>query len=188
MLIYNKIPYTVRRDDYSYHSPEDIERFLFDAFSESFIGQHDIASVYVDNKYSPQNIIVETYKGEKSLEKTVTVDWEKYKDEFGRPVDVWVTYIESDILPEINIVKNTCSKLNLTQNELAYIIGVKEQSLRNMISKNKFTTQVSRSIDLLIENYKLKQELKDCSSFKISLQKFLQPTPQTNKSNQETKQ
>ncbi len=188
MLIYNKIPYTIRRDDYSYHSCEDIEQFLLDAFPESFIGKHDIASVYVDNKYSPQNIIVETYKGIKSLEKTVTINWKNYKDQYGEPLNIWVTYIESNILPDINIIKSTCSKLNLNQNELAYLIGVKEQSLRNMISKNKFTTQVHRSIDLLIENNKLKQQLEDYYSFKQSLQKFIQPTPQTNKSNQETKQ
>jgi len=173
-LLFNKVPYEIRREDMSYSSIEEVEEFLHDAFSESFVGQSDIAQVYIDNKYNPQEIVVKMFKGIKSEEEIVTVNWGNLKDEDGTPISVWVHYIETDILPEINIIKKTCIDLNCSQNDLAYILGVKEQSLRNMISKNKFTTQILKSIDLLIDNNKLKLQLDECTSFKKSLQKFMQ--------------
>ena len=173
-LLFNKIPYEIRREDISYSSIEEVEEFIHDSFSESFVGQSNIAQVYIDNKYNPQTIIVKMFKGIKSEEEIVTVNWGNLKDEDGTPISIWVHYIETDILPKINIIKKTCTDLNCTQNDLAYILGVKEQSLRNMISKNKFTMQIVRSIDLLIQNNNLIKELKECNSFKKSLKIFIE--------------
>ncbi len=174
-LLFNKIPYEIRREDLSHIDAKEIENFLLDAFPESLVGINDISRVYVDNKYNPQTIIVETFKNIKSQENIVTVNWGDLQDQDGAPVPIWINYIETDILPEINIIKKTCIDLGYSQNELAYILGVKDQSLRNMISKNKFTTQIIRSINLLIENHKLKHEIEEYSAFKQSLQKFIQP-------------
>ncbi len=172
-LLFNKIPYEVRRDDLSCFSSKEVEDFLLDAFSQSSVGINDIAKVYIDNKYNPQNIMVEMYKNIKSLKECVSVDFNKQKDQDDLPIKIWVTYVETNTLPEINIIKKTCLDLDCTQSELAYMLGIKEQSLRNMISKNKFTTQLIKAINLLVENQKLKQELQDCISFKKSLQKFI---------------
>ena len=158
----------------SYSSIEEVENLLHDAFSESFVGQSDMVQVYIDNKYNPQEIIVQMFKGIKSEDKVVTVNWGNLKDEDGTALSAWIHYIETDILPETNIIKKTCTDLKCSQNDLAYILGVKEQSLRNMISKNKFTTQILKSIDLLIDNNKLRLQLDECIFFKKSLQKFIQ--------------
>jgi len=174
MLLFNKVPYEIRREDISYSSIQEVESFLLDAFSESFVGQNDIVQVYIDNKYNPQEIVVKMFKGITSEEEIVTLNWSDFKDENGNVLSIWIHYIETDILPKTNIIKKTCIDLNYNQNELAYILGVKEQSIRNMISKNKFTTQILKSIDLLIDNNKLKQKLDECTSFRNSLQKFIQ--------------
>lgn len=72
-----------------------------------------------------------------------------------------------------NIIKKTCKELGLTYSQLGEVIGVKEQSLRNMSSSNKITEQVEQSINLLIENYKLKEQLKDCNILKEALKNLI---------------
>jgi len=188
MLLFEKIPYDVRRADQEYFQIDEIENFLLEAFSESFISVNEISRVYVDNKYNNQYIDVETYKGFTSENAEITVTWGDIPDGDNDPLWVCLRFIEIDILPPSNIIKNACEELKVSQGDLAYLLGVKEQSIRNMISKNKFTTQIQSSINLLLQNNKLRQQLEDCSSFKQSLQKFMQSTPQTNKSNQETEQ
>ena len=188
MLLFEKIPYLVRRPDQEHFKVNEIENFLIQASSENFIGVNEISSVYVDNKYNNQHIDVETYKGFTSDNDEITVTWGDIPDGDGDPLWVCLHFIETDILPPSNIIKKACEELKVSQGDLAYLLGVKEQSIRNMISKNKFTTQIQSSINLLLENDKLRQELKECSSFKKSLQYFMKSTPQTNKSNQETSQ
>lgn len=173
-LVFGFIPYKKRKENESCHSSQEIEKFLLDAFAESFVSKVEIASVYVDNKYEPQSIIVEVYKGVEPLAEIVTVNWGEYVDEVDEPLNVWVHYRKTDILPAINIVKQTCIELNISQGDLAYILGVKEQSLRNMISKNSFSTQIKRSINLLIENHQLHEKLKECSDFKKIIKKFIE--------------
>ncbi|MFY4859062.1 hypothetical protein ACOTVM_00755 [Aliarcobacter butzleri] len=74
---------------------------------------------------------------------------------------------------EANIIKKTCKELGLTYVQLGEAIGVKEQSLRNMSSSNKITEQVEKSINLLIENYELKEQLKDCNILKEALKNLI---------------
>ncbi len=62
-------------------------------------------------------------------------------------------------MSENNIVKQVCKELGVTQKELAEMIGVHEQTLRNASSANKISSQISRSIELLLENNRLKSEL-----------------------------
>ena len=174
LLLFKHIPYIVRREEQGHFSIEEVEKFLLDAFSKSSIGQKDIVSVFLDNKYNNQNILVETYKGIKSEMETVTITWGDFTDGDNEALWVNINYQESNILPQINIIKQTCNDLQISQNDLAYLLGVKEQSLRNMISKNNFSTQIERSIDLLMENNKLHIQLKDCISFKKELKKFIQ--------------
>jgi len=71
-----------------------------------------------------------------------------------------------------NIVKFTCKKLDLSYKELAEAIGVKEQSLRNSISNGKITLQIEKSLNLLIENHSLKEQLEDCHTFREALINF----------------
>jgi len=72
-------------------------------------------------------------------------------------------------MAESNIVKEVCQELGITQKELANNIGIKEQSLRNMVSSGKITEQVDKAISLLLENNKLKTELYDCNILKKAL-------------------
>lgn len=76
-------------------------------------------------------------------------------------------------MEEQNIIKKTCKELGLTHAQLSEIIGVKEQSLRNMSSSNKITEQVEQSINLLTENYNLKKQLNDCNILKEALKNLI---------------
>jgi len=177
MLLFNQIPYTIRSEDQPHYSISDVEKILLDAFHESFITQYDIASVYIDNKYHNQTILVTTYKGTNIEMGTVTLKMFKSMDWLDKnQYHIWVKYLESDILPKTNIIKNACAELGHTQNELAYILGIKEQSLRNMISKNKFTKQVINSINVLIKNHELLKQLEKCNLFRENLKDFLNYT------------
>ena len=173
MLLFKAIPYEVRNLKYSFMSISEVEKLLMEAFSESWVSKSEIFRVYIDNKYSPQNIIVEMYKGVKSEKNIVELDWDIYKDENGNSLKIYLNYIETNMLPKTNIIKQACLDLDCSQDELAEYIGVKTQSIRNMISRNVFSKQVIRSIELLRENYDLKRELSICHNFKKSLKQFL---------------
>ena len=58
-----------------------------------------------------------------------------------------------------NIIRKTLDEYNLLMKDLATAIGVNVNTLRSQASKNDITSQTKRSIELYIENIKLKNEL-----------------------------
>jgi hypothetical protein len=73
---------------------------------------------------------------------------------------------------EENIVKKTCKELGLTYRELGNKIGIKENSLRVMVSKDNITEQVRSAINLLIENETLKESLSEYKQLGTLLNKL----------------
>ena len=58
-----------------------------------------------------------------------------------------------------NIIRKTLDEYNLLMKDLASAIGLNVNTLRSQASKNDITSQTKRSIELYIENIKLKNEL-----------------------------
>lgn len=60
-----------------------------------------------------------------------------------------------------NIIETALSELNITQKELAKLLGVHITSIKKLLQKDKLTSQVEKSIKLLLENFYLKKELEN---------------------------
>ncbi len=163
--LYDKIPLSVRRLDEGYLTKEDVEKALSLAFDESFVSIPDIESVYIDNKYSPLELVVDIYKNVEILKNNISVPYRDYKDGHEHIIMLSVLYNKTN-LEKPNVIKKVCEEIGLTYKQLGEAIGVKEQSLRNMTSSGKITEQVEKSLDLLLENNNLKEQLKDCNTLK----------------------
>lgn len=61
----------------------------------------------------------------------------------------------------INPIKKTAKILGINYKELAKITGYSENGLKNSSYRNIFTEQLKITLNLLIENYKLKKQLSE---------------------------
>lgn len=68
-----------------------------------------------------------------------------------------------------NIVKKVCRELEITQRELAERIGMSADSLNTAVSNNKISKMAENSINLILENESLKNELKKYEILKEAL-------------------
>lgn len=68
-----------------------------------------------------------------------------------------------------NIVKSVCKDLNITYKFLANELGYKPDTLNKAASTGKISEQLSKAIDLYLENLSLKEELKSFKLIKESL-------------------
>lgn len=68
-----------------------------------------------------------------------------------------------------NIVKKACKELGITQRELAERIGMSADSLNTAVSNNKISKMAENSINLILENESLKNELKKYEILKEAL-------------------
>lgn len=68
-----------------------------------------------------------------------------------------------------NIVKKVCRELGITQRELAERIGMSADSLNTAVSNNKISKMAENSINLILENENLKNELKKYEILKEAL-------------------
>ena len=59
----------------------------------------------------------------------------------------------------INPIKKTAKILQVNYKQLAEITGYSENGLKNASYRNTFTEQLKITLDLLIENHKLKKQL-----------------------------
>ncbi|PAF50382.1 transcriptional regulator [Helicobacter sp. 13S00401-1] len=73
---------------------------------------------------------------------------------------------------EAKDIKAFCKKNNISYKDLSTFIGFTEPSLRTILSSGKISPQVEASINLLKENYRLKEELKDWQTFKEMIKKI----------------
>lgn len=66
---------------------------------------------------------------------------------------------------EQNIIKQTCKELQITQRELAEILKVNEVTVRQWSSKGNIMPSVEVTLNLLLENHKLKSQLDKIKGF-----------------------
>ncbi len=74
---------------------------------------------------------------------------------------------------EMHLVKRVSKELGLTYKELGEKIGYSESSLRKTVSNNSLSSQLETSIQLYLENLKLKEELEELEEFKNTFRTFL---------------
>lgn len=66
-------------------------------------------------------------------------------------------------------LKAFCKELGITQRELAERIGMSADSLNNAVNQNKISKMAENSINLILENESLKNELKKYEILKEAL-------------------
>lgn len=72
-----------------------------------------------------------------------------------------------------NLIKQTCKELGLTYKQLGEMIGLSEGSIKRLAISDEINTQVIKSIELLLENYQLKEKLNNTEILKNALKKLL---------------
>lgn len=72
-----------------------------------------------------------------------------------------------------NIIKNTCKELGLTYAQLAEHIGYSESNLNKVASTGQVSNQLTKVIEIYLENLKLKKELENSNKIKQTLKEWL---------------
>lgn len=70
-------------------------------------------------------------------------------------------------------IKDFCKNVGITQKELAEKVGMSQEGLNSILSTGKISKTLEASINLLMENEKLRQELKNYENLKNSLKQAL---------------
>lgn len=72
-----------------------------------------------------------------------------------------------------NVIKQVCKDLNLTYKKLSFELGYKPDTINKAASTGKVSDQLSKAIELYLENLRLKEELKDFDVIKQTLQNVM---------------
>lgn len=72
-----------------------------------------------------------------------------------------------------NVIKQVCKDLNLTYKKLSYELGYKPDTINKAASTGKISDQLSKAIELYLENLRLKEQLKDFNLIKQTLQNVI---------------
>ncbi|MSN96771.1 XRE family transcriptional regulator [Campylobacter sp. FMV-PI01] len=72
-----------------------------------------------------------------------------------------------------NLIKSTCKELGLTYKQLGELIGYSEGGIKNALTKGEISEQMTKSLELLLENQKLKGELENIKAIKTLIKDFL---------------
>jgi len=75
-------------------------------------------------------------------------------------------------MPNENIIKEVCRKYNLSYSELAHEVGSTQSTVSTSASTGKVSKPLERSIQLYIENQKLKEEAEEFHEFKQIITKM----------------
>lgn len=70
------------------------------------------------------------------------------------------------IVDSENLIKKVCKDLDITQKELANKIGIKEVTINKWSSTGDIPLQGIKSLNLILENHKLKKDLHIVEMFK----------------------
>jgi len=63
------------------------------------------------------------------------------------------------MMDDENIVKRTCKELGITQKELAEKLGTHLTTVQKWVSSNELPNSAKKSIELLLENKQLKEQV-----------------------------
>lgn len=95
------------------------------------------------------------------IEEKKIIDWViKYKE-------------NNNISSNENIIKKTCKELGLTYAQLAEHIGYSESNLNKVASTGQVSNQLTKVIEIYLENLKLKKELENSNKIKQTLKEWL---------------
>jgi len=72
-----------------------------------------------------------------------------------------------------NVIKQVCKDLSLTYKKLSFELGYKPDTINKAASTGKVSDQLSKAIELYLENLRLREELKDFDVIKQTLQNVM---------------
>ena len=81
-----------------------------------------------------------------------------------------ITYI---MFNSLNLIKRTCSRLNLTYKQLGEKIGVSESTLLSIASTGKISKQIETAIELYKKTIELEEKLANSEKIKETLKEWL---------------
>ena len=73
----------------------------------------------------------------------------------------------------IHLVKKVSKELGMTYKELGEAIGYSESNLRQAVSRNFLSSQLKKSLELILKIKYLEDELKKVNNVKKTLKEFL---------------
>jgi transcriptional regulator with XRE-family HTH domain len=73
---------------------------------------------------------------------------------------------------EENIVKRVCKELGLTYKQLGEKIGVAEGTIKQNAVKENVSEQITKALEILLENKELKEQLQETEQLKAILKNF----------------
>lgn len=93
-------------------------------------------------------------------------------------IDDYTKWIENKLrnensIPNQNIVKSTCQELGMTYKELGEAIGYKPDTVNKSASTGKVSEQLTKAIEMYLENIQLKQQLQDYDNLKNAIKKAI---------------
>ncbi|MGJ0338587.1 hypothetical protein [Aliarcobacter cryaerophilus] len=106
---------------------------------------------FIDNQLKN----AENFSDKDDLKNKIIQNFISYPLEYS---DKDVNYIIG-LTEKYNIIRRTLEEQNLLMKDLASAIGINVNTLRSQASKNDVPSQTKKSIELYIENIKLKKEL-----------------------------
>lgn len=171
LKLFEEITYEIRDDENPSLYLYDVEGYLAD---EYFLGSsgfpdpaHEISKVINNNRDNPYNLHIVVYIGVIIPEKNIWIPFDKEND-------IWVEVsfeVSEEEKPKLNIVKEYCQELEITQKELADKLKVSEPTIAKW-NKGEIPKMAQLALDLMLENraYKNKlQKIKEAQSIISSI-------------------
>lgn len=172
MKLFGKIPFEIRYLGNANIQTEEIEHIIKEVLKKSnkpnLPSISDIQSVFLNNKGSWEFVLTLYADSNYSME-TIFIDIDS-KEGYGYGT-LTIAFEQSGV-PKPNIVKVTCQELGITYKELGEAIGYSESAISNA-SRGKVSEQLSKAIELYIENIQLKKELEQSKKIKNTLKEWL---------------
>ncbi|WP_258239442.1 hypothetical protein [Arcobacter sp. LA11] len=101
----------------------------------------------------------------------ILIEKKEYLENISNQFSISCEEVYQELYP--NIVKAVCKDLNITYKVLAQEIGYKADTINKAASTNKISEQIYRAIEMYLENLRLKEELKDFETMRMTLRKIL---------------
>lgn len=99
--------------------------------------------------------------------RNILLDKKDIIKEVALTLNIDIDYLYEELNP--NLIKQVCKDLGLTYKKLSFELGYKPDTINKAASTGKVSDQLTKAIELYLENLRLKEELKDFDSIKQTL-------------------
>ena len=148
-------------------NPEAIFKLIITHIEQKLNYKYDYSSVetLMKNMYDTIVMAILNIKTPKEEEKMKFYSSLLSIENWFIDLDTFESKMQEMYLLKTNIIKRVCYELGITQRELAERMKVNEVTVRQWSSKGEVMPNVEVTLNLLLENHRLKAQLKDLKSF-----------------------